>query len=220
MNNVLIHPLPDEWNGYKINTWFQVGIQVSLIYYDEELTNLEKSSLIIELLFEDEDESGNLYMRDHPQDIDELEDCIKWFLNGWYHDRQPSESDKKRLVDYNIDQWRIYADFRQIYGINLNEADMHWWEFCGMLWNMPDETSSFLKVIAIRNKKVTSKMSKEEKEVIAKAKVIYALDSKPVEKEYDDDEKEKIDQYDKFAAKLKAKKELEKKAVEEFRRCT
>lgn len=145
---------------------------------------------------------------------------IKWFLNGWYHDRQPSESDKKRLVDYNIDQWRIYADFRQIYGINLNEADMHWWEFCGMLWNMPDETSSFLKVIAIRNKKVTSKMSKEEKEVIAKAKVIYALDSKPIEKEYDDDEKEKIDQYDKFAAKSKARKELEKKAVEEFRRCT
>ena len=59
MNNVLIHPLPDEWNGYKINTWFQVGIQVSLIYYDEELTNLEKSSLIIELLFEDEDDDSD-----------------------------------------------------------------------------------------------------------------------------------------------------------------
>ena len=174
MNNVLIHPLPDEWNGYKINTWFQVGIQVSLIYYDEELTNLEKSSLIIELLFEDENESGNLYMRDHPQDIDELEDCIKWFLNGWYHDRQPSESDKKRLVDYNIDQWRIYADFRQIYGINLNEADMHWWEFYNLLCGLSDKCI-LNRIRFVRNFDVSEIKDSKEREKWIRQKEEVAL---------------------------------------------
>lgn len=218
MNNILLDPLPEEWHGYTINTWFQVGVQVYITQYDGELSDLEKADRLLGLLFEDE--YG--YIRRHPSDKDELEECVNWFLNGWCHDNAPSKAEKRRLVDYDVDQWRIYADFRQIYGINLNEADLHWWEFCGMLWNMPHERSSFMQVLEIRRKKITSKMGKEEKAAITEAKKIYALEQTAGKKEYSSDECRKIDDYDRMMAEAKANKAaqeaVEREALAEFRR--
>lgn len=212
MNNVLIEPLPEEWNGYYVNTWFQVGIQIYTVNYDKELTEYEKTEILIALLFEDENGS----IRPHPTGKD-LEECVNWYLNGWFHDRVVGQVDKKRLVDYEIDQWRIYADFRQIYGINLNEADLHWWEFCGLLWNMPYKYSSFLQVIDIRKKKITSKMGKEEKKAIQDAKKVYALDQPTLRKEYTKEEEAQIDGFDRMMAEKKAKKAKLDRAVEIFR---
>lgn len=119
MINVMLDPLPEEWNGYKVNTSFRIGIQVFLVQYDKELNEYEKSDALIYLLFDE---------REHP-DGDELRQCVEWFLNGWFHDKPGSAKDNRRLVDYDVDQWRIYADFRQIYGIDLSLDDMHWWMF-------------------------------------------------------------------------------------------
>ena len=123
-----------------------------------------------------------------------------------------------RLMDFNNDQWRIYADFRQIYGINLNEADLHWWEFMGMLWNMPQRQSSFLQVVDIRRKKLKSKMSKEERESIRNAQYIYGLEEKKEKKRvYTDAEKQKIDEVDALREKMKRKKEETGEALDFFR---
>lgn len=196
MNNVLYEPLPEEWNGYHINYWFQVGIQIYIVSEDPGLMDIERSEIIRNLLFPDEAPPHN-----------ELQECIRWFLNGWCHDRSPQEKEKRRLIDFNVDQWRIYADFRQIYGINLNEADLHWWEFMGMLWNMPPRQSSFLQVIDIRQKKITSKMNKEEKEAVRKAQYIYGLENTGCthKREYTDEEKQKIDDVDAIRARMKHK---------------
>ena len=116
----------------------------------------------------------------------------------------------RRLVDYDIDQWRIYADFRQIYGIDLSLDDMHWWMFNGLLWNMPYKQSSFQQVIEIRRKKITSKMGKEERQAIKEAQEMYALEQPEEKKEYTEDEKAKIDEYDQMMAEIRAKKKAEK----------
>ena len=72
-------------------------------------------------------------------------------MSGWHHDNpSPQKEHNEKVMDYFIDQGRIYADFRHVYGVNLNEADMHWWEFQWMLWNMPDGQSSFMNAIRIR----------------------------------------------------------------------
>lgn len=206
MNNVLFDELPTEWNGYPINWWFQVGVQIYLASEDSELMSFEKTSVIISLLF--------------PEDVpseDELDECISWFLNGWCHDKSPKEKEKRKLLDFNKDQWRIYADFRQIYGINLNDCNLHWWEFMGMLWNMPHRQSSFLQVIDIRKKKIKPKMSKEEQKAIKEAQYIYGLgDSVEKQREYTDEEKKKIDDVDMLREKMKAKKREEKEALELF----
>lgn len=203
MINVMLDPLPTEWNGYEVNTDFRIGIQIYILQYDKDLNKYEKMAIMESLLFDD---------RERPDDIQE---CIEWYLNGWYHDNPTDVTDKCRLVDYDVDQWRIYADFLKVYGIDLSTVDMHWWMFNGLLWNMPYRQSSFMEVIDIRRKKIKDKMSAEEKEAIKKAKKIYDLEQQ-AEKEYTEEEKSRIDAYDQMMAEMKKKTEQE--ALEVFRR--
>ena len=75
---------------------------------------------------------------------------------------------------------------------------------------MPHERSAFMQVIEIRRKKITSKMGREEKKAVQEAQQIYALDQPEVKKEYTEDEKGAIDEYDRMMAEIKAKKKAEK----------
>lgn len=208
--NVLYDELPESWNGYQINWWFQIGIQIYLASEDCELTDQEKTEIIVDLLFPEEIPSA-----------EEIDECINWFLNGWSHDRTLRKKQKKKLIDFNKDQWRIYADFRQVYGINLNEAeDLHWWEFMGMLWNMPYKQSTFLQVIEIRKKRIKAKMFKEEREAIKEAQYIYGLEDRKEQqtKNYSKEETQKIDTVDLLREKMKAKRKIKNEAAEIFRR--
>ena len=122
----------------------------------------------------------------------------------WFTD---PDGDKTRVVDYDIDQWRIYADFRQIYGIDFASIDyMHWWMFCGLLWNMPFKQSSFLQVVSKRQEKPVSGSTPEYRKALAKAQKIYALDQPEQKKEFTEDEKRAIDDYDRMMAELRGGK--------------
>lgn len=67
MNNVFLDDLPEEWNGYKVNTDFTIGIQMLQAKYDRALTDYEKSDMFVWLMFADADENREEYLRDHPQ---------------------------------------------------------------------------------------------------------------------------------------------------------
>lgn len=186
MNNVLLDPLPTQWisesgNVYELDTDFQVGIQICLLYDDPEWSDLEKISKVIELLF----------VSDIPAEQAEIEECVDWFLNGWTHDKHKKSKNNIRMFDFDIDQWRIYSAFRKQYGINLNEAQLHWWEFMGLLSNL--EECAYTRVLDIRQKKIDPKMSKEDKKALAEAKEIYALEcvKSPEEKRLEIEQEEK-----------------------------
>ncbi len=204
-NNVLYDELPTEFNGYKVNTDFQIGVQILCAMDDKELSDEDKAKTIAYLLFYD-DELEEL--REYPQDVNELETLIQWYINGWNHDNHKKQADKQRVMDFYIDQWRIYADFRQIYNINLNDAQMHFWEFMALLWNMPYKLSSFLQVVEMRQRKPSKKASNEERKAIADAQETYGLEqAKP---ELSDEDKSKIDEYDRMMEEIKRKKKLNK----------
>ena len=206
MNNILIDELPTEWRGYQVNTDYTIGIQMLQAKYDRELTDYEKSDMFVWLMFADEDENGEEYLRDHPQGA-ELSECVEWFLSGWFHDNPDPDGDKMRTVDYDVDQWRIYADFRQIYGIDLAAGQsMHWWMFCGLLWNMPYKLSSFLQVVGKRQEKPTKGSTPEYREALKKAQKMYALDQPEQKKEYTKEETERIDDYDRMMAEIHGRK--------------
>ena len=57
MNNVFLDDLPEEWNGYKVNTDFTIGIQMLQAKYDRALTDYEKSDMFVWLMFADADEN-------------------------------------------------------------------------------------------------------------------------------------------------------------------
>lgn len=204
MNNILLDELPTSFNGYEVNTWFQIGIQASLVYADEELDESSRSKILLELLFSEDDGS----LREFPQDPEEMQELLAWFMNGWYHDNKPDKQDpRKRIMDYDIDQWRIYADFLQIYHIDLNQSDMHWWMFQGLLWNLPREQSSFMQVLEIRQKKPRPKATADEKKAITTGHKIYDL--KPLKKALTAEEEKEIDAYDEMMKKIRAQKALE-----------
>lgn len=174
MFNVLLDPLPREWHGYPVDMDFQTGIQISQCLTDADLSNEERAATAVALIFPEQ----------YPTDAQELQKALEWYLNGWNHDQVSSkkkESKSTELMDFDIDQWRIYAAFRQQYGINLNRQRLHFWEFMGLLSNL--EECAFTRVISIRDKKVTSKMSKEEKDAYVKAKKMYAICKEEVETE-------------------------------------
>lgn len=195
MNNVLMDPLPEEWNGYRLNTDFTIGIQMMQAQYDNAIADFEKTDSLMYLLFADEDGS----LQEHPEG-EEFKECVNWFLNGWFHDHPEERRDKTRNVDYDVDQWRIYADFLQVYGIDLSSTDMHWWKFCGLLWNMPYRQSAFQQVVYARTAVPDRNSGAEERKRIRENKKKYALEQLNEPKEYTAEEKSAIDAYDRMMA--------------------
>ena len=176
MYNVLLDPFPKEWNGYRIDPAFQNGIQIMQLMEDDEVSESEKVWLAAGLLF-----------LDPPKAIQEALEGIAWFMGGWNTDR-PDDGGKKEesVMDWDMDQWRIYSAFRKQYGIDLNSAQMHFWAFMGLLTTLDE--CAFTRVADIRAKKLEGKMDPKEKSFYRQAKKRYAIGKqKEAEKETDED---------------------------------
>lgn len=162
MYNVMLDPLPSDWNGYQIDSDFRTGIQLCMALEDKSLSDMEKGAASAELLFP--------LIQPEMQEIPE---ATEWFLSGWNLDNIQKNNSTIRILDFNVDQWRIYSAFKHQYGIDLHTADLHYWQFMGLLTTL--EECAFTRVIDIRQKKIKNKISKEEKEAIIKAKQMYSL---------------------------------------------
>lgn len=212
MFNVLLDLLPTEYEGFQIDSEFQVGIQIMQVLEDESLADQEKTGVALSLLFLQEDEKGNPLQL---PDVKTAVDGLVWFLTGWNHDCN-SKGDKTKVTDYDIDQWRIYSAFRQHYGINLNTDKLHFWEFMGLLTTLPE--CAYTRVIDIRAKKITPKMGKDERKAYAELKKVYALEQ-PKEVEYTDGQKQAIDEFDRMMEeqnRIRESKKLAQKAFEDM----
>lgn len=149
--NILLDPLPEEWQGYPIDSDFQTGIQIFWILDDNDLSNWEKLAQCREFLF----------LEEAPGTADEIWAAVTWFLNGWNTDNLPRGKAEAPVMSYQKDQWRIWVAFRRQYGIDLNMEKVHFWCFMALLRNLDE--CSFTRVVDIRGKKITGKMSKEER---------------------------------------------------------
>ena len=161
MYNILLDPLPKDWNGYPIDTDFQIGIMISQCLTDDSLSDLEKFYVAAWLLFPTDCRPDNAG----------IGKAINWYMTDFLHDNYPEKKRNDVVMDWDIDQWRIYAAFWAQYHIDLNRTRMHWFQFMGLLTNL--EECAFTRVMDIRQKEITSKMSPEEKKVYRNAKKIY-----------------------------------------------
>lgn len=185
MFNVLLDDLPTAWNAHGMDTSFQNGILISQALADKELSEREQVMTALSLLY---------------AEIPELEDAargLQWFLNGWSHDKHKQSSENVKLIDFDIDQWRIYAAFLNQYGIDLNTADLHWFQFMGLLTTLNE--CAFTRVIDIRSKKITTKMSSAEKKSIKEAKQVYAIETPNQEGGLSEREQKAIEEFRKYA---------------------
>lgn len=176
MFNVMLDELPDMWEGFPIDTDFRIGVQISQIMEDKDLSDNEKWGTSAELLFRG--------IRPDPQ---YYSDAILWFLQEWNHDNNKKAKDRTRVLDYDIDQWRLYSAFKAQYGIDLNTVNMHYWQFMGMLTTLNE--CAFTRVVDVRLKELRSNMTKEEKQILKDQKTIYGLEQ--LQEQISEDEKVK-----------------------------
>ncbi len=186
MWNVLLDPLPENWKGYPIDSDFQTGIQISQCLADDNLSNTERFFTARELLF-----PGDIQ-----PNIEDTAEALKWFLNEYHHDNNTGEERNIPVMDFDIDQWRIYAAFLNQYQIDLNTVRMHWFVFMGLLSNLRECT--FTNVMNIRQKEITSKMSHEEIKAIREAKKIFEI-NRPEEIVLSPTEQKAVDEFMKYA---------------------
>lgn len=174
MFNILLDELPTEYEGYKINTDFSVGIMITQAQKDPDITPFEKVQITRHLLFYD----GRYPNRKMP-DLETAMEAAKFFLNGWYSDNIVETATGKEVTDYDADQWRIYAAFLNQYHIDLNTIKyMHFWTFMGLLTSL--EECAFNRIASFRDEKLPAKnnMTPEQKRKWKEQKERYALHRK------------------------------------------
>lgn len=192
MFNVMLDELPDSFEGYQIDPSFRIGIQIHQVMEDRDLTNQEKYITSLGLLF------PGIF----PETVEDQERAIEWFLSEWNHDKSKKSKDTTKVLDYDVDQWRIYSAFKSQYGIDLNTENMHFWVFMGLLTTLDE--CAFTRVVDIRLKKITPKMGKEEKAATLKAKSIYGLEQ-PKEIASEDEKQKQQEAIEVFEKMRKAK---------------
>lgn len=165
--NIMLDRLPEDYQGYLIRTDFRIYIQIVQCLSDEELSEEEKISTALWLLYG---------MSQPPLKI--AYDGLIWYLN---FTSEPFENDtqkrKKSTLDepcmsFDIDSSRIYTAFKRYYNIDLKSTYIHWVDFLYMLKDLGE--CAYTSVIDIRSKKLVG-MPDTEKRTYRELKEKYRL---------------------------------------------
>lgn len=168
--NLLIDPLPQSVmvNGlaYPINTDFRYSILFELLILDPRLTEQEKIKQALAL-----------YYPVRPLDINEAMEKILWFYTCGKEPRDtPKETRGSTTAIYSFehDDAAIYAAFMGQYGLDLQMAALHWWQFKALFQGL-GESNQLVKIMGYRAMTITNDMSKGQKDFYNKMKKQYKL---------------------------------------------
>ena len=175
---------------YKINTDFRVAIECQEIALDDSIGDFERALAIIYKLFgEDGLDDSNNYEK-------LLELAQKYLSCGKEVD---SKTNEEPDMDFIQDMPYIKASFRSDYNINLDDEEMHWWEFYDLMNGLSNsEMGNCCVLNRIRNLRTfDTKDIKDQKELakINEAKKQVALKKREVKKELTYEQKRNIDNF-------------------------
>ena len=164
--NKLFYKLPQsvviDDVSYEINTDFRVWAEICDYMEDDKFSYEEK---ILKLLCD-------AYTRELPPYLDSAVDAL---LNFMVQGKKGGSSEGgARLMDFSKDEGIIYASFMQQYGIDLYEADLHWWSFINLL-NGLDENTVFMKIVGFRGMNCGKIKNKELKKYYRRMQEKYRL---------------------------------------------
>ena len=149
MFNMLLDPLPEDYEGFLIRTDYRIGIQIALCLQDQELSENDRLLVALSLLY------GN--------GIPPLETAVQgmsWFLRCGEDPREDENGGGKQTFWFDFDHARIAASFRKTYGIELHRIRLHWFEFRAMLESL-DEDSALSHAIQVRGTNTANMKGKQ-----------------------------------------------------------
>lgn len=183
MANILLDILPEtvDIDGieYRINSDFRISILFELLMQDDELGKRQK---LVQGL--------QLYYPEIPHNVTMAVDKMIWFYrcgketgNGGHGS---GSGRAKQIYSFEHDDDYIYAAFLEQYGIDLQDVEeLHWWKFRALFRGLSEDTE-FVKIMGYRSVKITSKMSKEQREFYKKMQSIHALPITDAERKADE----------------------------------
>lgn len=176
--NILIDKLPTEYKGYKLNTDFRVGIQISSIFSDAMKSEEDQLDDVIDLLWGNgvpTTVTDTGIVIDYPL----IFETINWFLACGNLDTKPKKKkeDEKEVedipYDFDIDANFIFSAFYQQYGIDLTETDMHWFKFVALFSSLKDTV--FSRIQEIRTQDLSEIPDKKQRSIAYKQKESFKI---------------------------------------------
>lgn len=153
---------------FKINTDFRIALRCNQIAENGSISDEERALAIIFLLFGEEGLQSEMYW------VDLLKIALKFLRCG-----KDAEEDDKEEVDMDLQQdWSyIQTSFFSDYAIDLNEKQMHWWQFHDLLCGLTDKCV-LSRIRYIRSFDVNQIKDSREREKWIKQKNTFSLDKK------------------------------------------
>ena len=173
--NILIDLLPEKVEiediEYDINSDFRTSMLFELMMSDNELTNKQQV-----------EQTLMLYYPKLPEDIDEAMEQLLWFYrcgkdiirskgNG-----NSAKGKSTQIYDFDFDDDYIYSAFLDQYGIDLQDADLHWWKFKALFKSLKED-NEIVKIMGYRSTDLTKIKDKEQKNHYKKMKDLYKIQS-------------------------------------------
>lgn len=185
--NALLDGLPtaieiDE-NIYEINTDYRTGLKIIMAFEDNELTNIEKQSILLSCLYKNV--PSNIVLA--------IEKGVK-FLNCGQKFCDTVNGEGQRIYSFKYDDRYIFSGVDRVLNGRLSKGDLvHWWEFVMAFMELPEDCM-MSKIIYYRTQFSKGRLSKEERKVYFDNRELFELPAELTKEE------EKI--YSTFMAKL------------------
>lgn len=168
---------------YKINTDYRVGIKCNEIATDDSITDYERGMAIIYTLYGDE----GLKNRDDYEEL--LKKGIKFLSCG----EELQQGNEKPNMDLQQDYRFIQASFRTDYGINLDNENMHWYDFISCLNGLTDKCI-LSRIRELRDMDISKIKDAKEQRKISEMQQKFALKKRNIKK-FTEEENENIDNF-------------------------
>lgn len=171
---------------YEIRTDYRVVLDIFCAFNDPDLSNADKSEIMIKLLYYPEIPPG--------EDLQEASDKAIWYLDcGLEHD---DSVNKPRTMDWEQDAPIIFPAINKVAGKEVRGREqIHWWTFYG--WFSEIYEGLFSQIVGIRQKKAKNKpLDKYEKEFLRDNKSLVILKTHKTEDETEQErlEREALDE--------------------------
>lgn len=173
----LLDKLPSEYDGFTLNTSWRVGVALTLLLDEKDLSNEAVLYTAIKMLYKD---AETIDMQDN---IQTLIKGIVWFLSCgesevlWV-DKPTSEVTEKQ-INFREDAMDIRVWFKKGFNIDLDDTkDLHWFMFTSMLYSAHDcPLASKLEYRSVDLSKIKdADMKKQYKEAKNRLRVHMYLD--------------------------------------------
>lgn len=177
--NILIDLLPVKVviNGveYDINSDFRTSILFSILMDDDRLNEDMKARQALALYYP---------VIPNRNCWGEAVAKIMWFYRCGKEISTTigkGKSDKKRILDYDVDADYIYSAFMSQYRIDLQAIKyLHWWKFKSLLDSINEDTRLF-KIMQYRSTDISKITDKEQKKFYKDMQKIYSLEKPDME---------------------------------------